>query len=154
MTLIALLMTSAAEAKGHAYCQHGMIANEWIEYWSPAQLLDQEIEDAAATLREPGPTPENGMIYVVIWRQELEAARGEHFVIAFGDATRPSELDRHPQEPSFPRASPGSPWNNTFLIELPVGQTTVHVLDEYGSKRCSATIDAKGKIKRISAALS
>jgi hypothetical protein len=138
----------AAIAADKVVCSGGL-AWEEITYETGAELADAEKKAASVALREPQPTAPFGRITVRVSRATLESNTGEHFTVAFGDPAQPDSLERRPQGHKIPTAVSGV-WHNLYVEDVPSAlPVTVHFIDEIASRRCSATIDTEGSLKRV-----
>lgn len=144
--MLMLLFSGPALAGSTVQCTGFLGVWESIKYVSRATIAEREAKEAAKELRKPRPVPPNGWVEVTISRSTIDGGMGANFMIAFGDSVE--DMDRRPQEQDVP--SPfSSSWWNTFVEPVPSLPTTVHVVDRVMSRRCSATIDARGRVKRV-----
>lgn len=141
-------MLAMGQAEAGPTCGIGVMEKDTLVYVSGARAAEKEAERAKVEARAPNPTPTNGIVAVIVERNDLEGAHGSNHIVTIEQAgTIVTRYEAPPIIPTVP--DPPYDWRNVFEVPIPDGVSlpiTVRAIDKELQKACVWDISADGKV--------
>lgn len=150
-----LMLVAVAHAGGGGPCWVGKApypGKDSLEYVSAADAAAQERKRAEVEMREPGPSPPNGLLLLLIERDKLDLADTSTQLVVVESGGK--EVLRHEPPADVPEIRHGVYYGWFNYVGVPIGDgwtfpLTVHAADKVLTHRCTWTVAADGDVRRV-----